>query len=44
MSELNFGDAIKAFLDRSKLKSGVQAMQLTDTWEKDNGKNHCPLY
>lgn len=38
MSELHFGDAIKAFLDRSKLKNGVQAMQLTDTWEKIMGK------
>jgi len=38
MSELHFGDAIKEFLDRSKLRSGVQAMQLTDAWEKIMGK------
>jgi hypothetical protein len=38
MSELHFGDAIKEFLDRSKLRNGVQAMQLTDAWEKIMGK------
>jgi hypothetical protein len=38
MSEVHFGDAIKDFLDRSKLKGGVQAMQLTDAWENIMGK------
>lgn len=38
MGELQFGDAIKEFLNRSRLNSGVKALQLTDTWEKLMGK------
>lgn len=38
MGELHFGDAIKDFLDRSRLNSGVKALQLTDAWEKLMGK------
>lgn len=38
MSEFQFGDAIKDFLDHSKLKTGVKALQLTDAWEKIMGK------
>jgi len=38
MGELQFGDAIKEFLDRSRLNNSVKALQLTDTWEKLMGK------
>jgi predicted nucleic acid-binding Zn ribbon protein len=38
MSELQFGDAIKEFLERSKLNNGVKALKLTDTWEQLMGK------
>ena len=38
MSELSIGDALKEFLKKSKLKSGMQAMQLKDAWEKIMGK------
>ncbi len=38
MSEINFGDAIKEFLEKSRLKTGVQALQLTDAWENIMGK------
>lgn len=36
--ELSLGDAIKEFLRKSKLKSGVQALQIEDAWEKIMGK------
>ena len=38
MSELSIGDASKEFLKKSKLKSGMQAMQVKDAWEKIMGK------
>jgi predicted nucleic acid-binding Zn ribbon protein len=38
MSEVHFGDAIKEFLERSKLNNGVKALKLTDTWEQLMGK------
>ena len=38
MGELQFGDAIKEFLERSKLNNGVKALKLTDTWEQLMGK------
>jgi len=38
MSELSIGEALKDFLNKSKLKSGVQAMQVQDAWEKIMGK------
>ena len=38
MSEMQFGDAIKDFLDRSRLNTGVKALQLTDAWENIMGK------
>ena len=36
--EVSLGDAIKEFLKKSKLKSGVQALQIEDAWEKIMGK------
>lgn len=38
MSQLSLGDAIKDYLTQSKLKNGVQALQLTDVWEQIMGK------
>ena len=32
MSELSMGDALKMFLQKSKLKGNMQAMQITDIW------------
>jgi hypothetical protein len=36
--EVSIGDALKEFLKKSRLKSGVQAMQVKDAWEKIMGK------
>jgi hypothetical protein len=36
--EVSLGDAIKVFLKKSRLKSGVQALQIEDAWEKIMGK------
>jgi hypothetical protein len=36
--EVSLGDAIKEFLKKSILKSGVQALQIEDAWEKIMGK------
>ncbi len=36
--EVSIGDALKEFLKKSKLKSGVQAMQIKEAWEKIMGK------
>jgi hypothetical protein len=38
MAEISIGDALKQFLKTSKLKSGVQALQIEDAWEKIMGK------
>jgi len=38
MSEISIGEAIQQFLKNSKLKSGVQALQIEDAWEKIMGK------
>lgn len=38
MSELSIGDALKQFLRKSKLKGNIQALQITDIWEKLMGK------
>ncbi|MDQ6903773.1 MAG: DUF721 domain-containing protein [Bacteroidota bacterium] len=38
MAEITLGDALKQFLKTSKLKSGVQAMQIEEAWEKIMGK------
>jgi len=36
--EVSIGDALKEFLKKSKLKSGVQALQIKDAWESIMGK------
>lgn len=36
--EVSLGDAINAFLKKSRLKSGIQAAQITEIWEDIMGK------
>jgi hypothetical protein len=38
MSEMSIGDALREFLKKSKLKGGIQALQIEDAWEKIMGK------
>lgn len=38
MSEISLKDAMKLFLSKSRLKSGIQSVQLIDVWEKIMGK------
>jgi hypothetical protein len=38
MSEIWIGDAIKQFLRKSRLRTGIQALQITDVWEQLMGK------
>ena len=38
MSEMSVGDAIKAFLKKSKLKTGIQALQIEQVWADLMGK------
>ncbi len=38
MSEITIGDALKEFLKKSKLKGGIQALQIEHAWEKIMGK------
>lgn len=38
MAELSIGEALQQFLNKSKLKTGMQAMQIEDVWEKIMGK------
>ena len=36
--EVSIGEALKEFLKKSKLKSGVQALQIQEVWEKLMGR------
>lgn len=38
MSEQSLGDALKKFLDKSRIKGSVQALQIEEAWEKIMGK------
>jgi predicted nucleic acid-binding Zn ribbon protein len=38
MSEYSIGDALKQFLNRSKLKGEIQALQISEVWENIMGK------
>ncbi len=38
MAEISIGDAIKAFLNKSRLKTGIQALQIEQVWESMMGK------
>jgi hypothetical protein len=38
MAELHFGDALKAFINKSRLKNGIRAVQIEEVWEQLMGK------
>ena len=38
MSEISMGEALQQFLNKSKLKTGVQALKIETVWEKIMGK------
>lgn len=38
MSEYSMRDAIKKFLDESRIKGGIQALQIDELWEQIMGK------
>ena len=38
MGQYKIGDAIKQFLNQSRIKGGIQALQIEEVWEKLMGK------
>jgi len=38
MSEYSIGDAIQKFLEQSRIKGSIQALQIEDMWEEIMGK------
>ena len=38
MAQLNIGDAMKQFIEKSKLKNGIRAVQIESVWEEVMGK------
>ncbi len=38
MAEFSLGEAMKKFLDGSRIKGGIQALQIEDVWEEIMGK------
>ena len=38
MGQYRIGDAIKHFLNGSRIKGGIQALQINEVWEKVMGK------
>ena len=38
MGEFSMQDALKQFLKQSRIKGGIQALQIEDAWEKIMGK------
>lgn len=38
MGEYSLADAMKAFLNQSRIKGSIQAMQIQDVWEQIMGK------
>jgi len=38
MGEFSMGDALKQFLNQSRLKGSMQALQIEDVWEQIMGK------
>jgi hypothetical protein len=38
MGEISIGDALKAFLKKSRLNTGIQAIKIEEVWEKLMGK------
>ena len=38
MGEFSLGEALKNYLDQSRIKSSIQALQIEDAWEQIMGK------
>lgn len=38
MGEYSIGDALKIFLQKSRLRGGIRSLQITDVWEQLMGK------
>lgn len=38
MSEFHIGDAIKGFVNKSRLRNGIRAVQIEEIWEELMGK------
>ncbi len=38
MAQMQIGDALRDFLNKSKLKNGLRAVQIEDVWEEIMGK------
>jgi hypothetical protein len=38
MGEYSLGEAIRKFLEESRIKGGIQALQIEDVWEQIMGK------
>lgn len=38
MSEYNIGEALKEFINKSKLRNGIRAVQIEQVWEELMGK------
>ncbi|MEI9912450.1 MAG: DUF721 domain-containing protein [Bacteroidota bacterium] len=38
MGQFSIGEAIKEFLNKSRIKGGIQALQIEDVWEQIMGK------
>lgn len=38
MAEVHIGEALKKFLDKSRLKNGIRAVQIESIWEQVMGK------
>jgi len=38
MAQLQIGDALKQFIEKSKLKNGIRAVQIETVWEELMGK------
>ena len=38
MGQFSIGDAINEFLNKSRIKGGIQALQIEDVWERIMGK------
>ncbi len=41
MGEYQLGDALKGFINKSKLKNGLRSAQIEEVWEKIMGKTIC---
>jgi hypothetical protein len=44
MAQMQIGDALKQFIDKSRLKNGIRAAQIESIWEEVMGKNDCQIH